>query len=118
MSFQGKGNRSHTLPTIYKDIYISKDVTKKEVIGDKKYAPKPTECASVFRAVDGAYLCGQNHHQGISGTICKHLIPGKFMFLCHGKEGYIYTCTILKDEMKKVFQLLLFKYDLSCKLGI
>jgi len=117
MSFQGKGDRSAAVEPIYGTTYIEKDLTKKEVMDDKKYKPPDDAgCDSTFRAAEGAYISGKNYHQGISGTICKHRIPGHFMFLVHGKEAYIFAQKHLHRELSKTnVKKLLFKYDLGCK---
>jgi len=117
MSFQGKGNKSAAIDPKYGTAYVDKDVTEKEVKDDKKYRPADDpDCDSNFRAAEGAYICGKNYHQGISGTICKHRIPGHFMFLVHGKEAYIFAQKHLHRELSKPnVKTLLFKYDLGCK---
>lgn len=117
MSFQGKGNRSTPLPTLYGDLFVANDLSKVEIMADKKYLPKNSEdCDGVFRAADSAYTSGTNYHQGIFGSICKHGVPGDFMFLCHGKEAYIYANTVLQKQVAKLgLGRLLFKYDLACK---
>lgn len=117
MSFQGKGDKSAAVSPIYGTMYIEKDISKKEVMDDKKYKPPDDAgCDSNFRAAEGAYISGKNYHQGISGTICKHRIPGHFMFLVHGKEAYIFAQKHLHRELSKAnVKKLLFKYDLGCK---
>lgn len=117
MSFKGKGKPSNVKP-LYAETYVANDLTAKEIAADKFYAKDCQKC-SKYRADSTHLLLGEDdqklHHRGLFGSICKHRIPGHFIFLTHGGEAYIYFHKIIEkaSEHEKTTSIKA-KYDIGC----
>lgn len=119
MSFKGKAKPTRIQP-LHGELYVSRDLTAKEIKEDKLYAKDCQKC-SKYRA-DGTNTdtirCEEDsrlHHRGIFGTICKHRIPGDFIFLTHGGEAYIYFYKLIEKQLQNLrTKHIKAKYDIAC----
>lgn len=120
MSFKGKGRPSHIQP-FHGELYVSRDLTAKEIKADKLLAKDCQKC-SKYRAdgtntdTIGTDEDSKLHHRGIFGTTCKHRIPGDFIFMTHGGEAYIYFFKLIMKKLESCpnIKSIKAKYDIAC----
>lgn len=119
MSFKGKGKPSQIEP-LYGTLYVQHDLTAAEIQDDKLYSKNCQKC-SMYRAdgnnLDSAATIEDSklHHRGLFGTICKHRIPGDFIFMTHGGEAYIYCFKLITRALEDgTIKNLIAKYDIAC----
>lgn len=119
LSFKGKGRPTNVTP-LCGETYILNDRTADEIKNDKRYAKNCQKC-SKYRA-DGTTFDSTRDseddklwHRGLFGSICKHRVPGTFIFMTHGEEAYIYCNVLIHEALKKPWVRKLFaKYDIAC----
>jgi len=119
MSFKGRGRPSEIDP-LYGELYVHRDLSKAEIQEDKLYSKNCQKC-STYRA-DGNNLDSaaspedsKLHHRGLFGSICKHRIPGNFIFMTHGGEAYIYFFKLITQALKdESIRTMIAKYDIAC----
>lgn len=116
MSFQGK-HKPNGIDPLYKDLWFHPDLTHDEIKADKRYSKNCQDC-SQFKAdpngMDALRKETALHHKGLFGTMCKHRIPGYFIFMTHGGEAYIYFFKMILYYLKKPINRLNAKYDIGC----
>jgi len=119
LSFKGRGKPSDIEP-LYGELYVHNDLSAAEIREDKRYAKNCQKC-STYRA-DGSNLDSaataedsKLHHRGLFGSICKHRVPGEFIFMTHGSEAYIYCFKLISRALEsETIRTLIAKYDIAC----
>lgn len=116
MSFQGK-HRPNGVNPLYKDLWVHPDLSHQEIKEDKRNFKNCQDC-SQFKAdpngMDSLRKDTGLHHKGLFGTMCKHRIPGYFIFMTHGGEAYIYFFKMIQYYLQKSISSLYAKYDIGC----
>lgn len=118
MSFQGKNKKKDGVDPLYKDIWVHPDLSAQVINEDKPYTKNCKDCSD-FKAdpegMTGLRKDSGLHHKGLFGTICKHRIPGYFIFMTHGGEAYIYFFKMIEYYINKTStNELNAKYDIGC----
>jgi len=120
MSFKGKGKPSNMEP-LHGQLYVQQDLSADEIKADKRYAKDCQKC-SKYRAdgsINEAVIEDSKlYHRGLFGTICKHRVPGQFIFMTHGGEAYIYCYRLFSKALQLPWlQKFKGKYDIACNFG-
>lgn len=117
MSFQGKYKPCGISP-LYKELWVHADLDKTELKNDKLYSNGCGNCSDFRADPNGMTTLRKEsnlHHKGLFGTICKHRIPGYFIFMTHGGEAYLYCYKMIEHEIQKPStRKLNVKYDIGC----